>query len=121
MGFISDVIDRANELALEKYSSSIYKLSGLEEDESQMIKHIIAGPDMSSILSLGAMSFLKILAFPALLPVEIIKSVGKSTLRQLYSNSSLYVAAKRIQNRYEASGNIEDAANELLESIVCDS
>ena len=127
MEFIKQVLLLANKQCKERYSSSIYRLCGMDENNENILIELMAMDKLGPLLEQGSLAFLRII--PSLgwtISAAMLGSANsiqtEKLIKKVYENPLLYKACSTIKEKYRNNdNNVNAAADELLRIIELES
>jgi len=120
MEFLDNVLDSANIKCIKKHSMSIYSYCGLNDEHTELIKRILIDPIVSSAFNQGAMNLvsqLRMLTQHLLSISGGIESEVERSIRDVYSNRTLYQACRETETHFKEYHNVDEASDYLLRIV----
>ena len=122
MEFIIQVLDLANKKCNERYSSSLYRLCGMDEKNEIVFKELISRDEFAPLLSRGSLAFLRLIpslgwTISASLMGATNSLQAEKVMKEIYENPSLYKACCIIKEEFKDHPDAELAAEALLQIL----
>lgn len=111
------ILDRANEICYERFSTSLYNICGLDVNDAGYIKEVLLSDSLSEIKSMGVGTFISsIPILTQMLSSNPFFGSKDRALRQLYDNRTLIGIMEKIDSIIEKHNGSDE--NTLVESIA---
>ena len=111
------ILDRANEICYERFSTSLYNICGLDVNDAGYIKEVLLSDSLSEIKSLGVGTFIsRIPILTRMLSSNPFFGSKDRALRQLYDNRTLIGIMGKIDSIIEKHNGSDE--NTLVESVA---
>lgn len=111
------ILDRANEICYERFSTSLYNICGLDVNDAGYIKEVLLSDSLSEIKSMGVGTFISsIPILTQMLSSNPFFGSKDRALRQLYDNRTLIGIMGKIDSIIEKHNGSDE--NTLVESVA---
>ena len=111
------ILDRANEICYERFSTSLYNICGLDVNDAGYIKEVLLSDSLSEIKSMGVGTFISsIPILTQMLSSNPFFGSKDRALRQLYDNRTLIGIMEKIASIIEKHNGSDE--NTLVESVA---
>ena len=111
------ILDRANEICYERFSTSLYNICGLDVNDAGYIKEVLLSDSLSEIKSMGVGTFISsIPILTQMLSSNPFFGSKDRALRQLYDNRTLIGIMEKIDSIIEKHNGSDE--NTLVESVA---
>lgn len=111
------ILDRANEICYERFSTSLYNICGLDVNDAGYIKEVLLSDSLSEIKSMGVGTFISsIPILTRMLSSNPFFGSKDRALRQLYDNRTLIGIMEKIDSIIEKHNGSDE--NTLVESVA---
>lgn len=121
----SKILDRANEICYERFSTSLYNICGLDVNDAGYIKEVLLGDSLADIKTMGVGTFISSIPILArMLSNNPIYGSKDRALRQLYDNRILISIMEKIDSLIEKHNGsnentiVERVASEITEEAI---
>lgn len=113
----SKILDKANEICYERFSTSMYNICGLDVNDAGYIKEVLLSESLSDIKTMGVGTFISnIPVLAQLLNSNPFFGSKDRALRQLYDNRTLIGIMEKIDSIIEKHNGSDE--NTLVESVA---
>lgn len=117
----SKILDKANEICYERFSTSMYNICGLDVNDAGYIKEVLLSESLSDIKTMGVGTFISsIPALAQLLNSNPFFGSKDRALRQLYDNRIMMISLMEkmdsLIEKHDMSD--ENAAVEIIASEI---
>lgn len=119
------ILDRANEICYERFSTSLYNICGLDVNDAGYIKEVLLSDSLSEIKSMGVGTFISsIPILTQMLSSNPFFGSKDRALRQLYDNRTLIGIMEKIDSIIEKHNGsdentlVENVASEIAEEAI---
>lgn len=121
----SKILDRANEICYERFSTSIYNICGLDINDAGYIKEVLLGDSLSEIKTMGVGTFISSIPILArVLSSNPLFGSKDRALRQLYDNRIMISLMEKMDSlieKYDMSdenAGVESVASAIVEEAI---
>ena len=121
----SKILDRANEICYERFSTSLYNICGLDVNDAGYIKEVLLSDSLSDIKNMGVGTFISnIPVLAQLLNSNPLFGSKDRALRQLYDNRIMISLIEKIDSlikKHDMSDEnavVESIASEIVEEAI---